>query len=164
MIFIGIQTHGMIGRNVFVYCVLLIVNRRPHGSSGSFMRNEIKRESDFFFDLCHSSMSNIKLDSLWTNLKATPFLPPANDVWGKVMILLASVILSTGGRGSLSGGVSLTEIPLDRDFPWKKTLLERDLHVRLRAGGTHPTGMHTCCFRFHSNINEPLQFVHTKRK
>ena len=129
------------------------------------MLSKIEHKNDFSIDLCHFSMSNIKLDSLWTNLKATPFLPPTNDVWGKVMILLASVIRSTCGRGSLSGGVSLTETPLDRDSPWKSrpSCAETSLYGK-EPGGTHPTGMHSCCFRFRSNINEPLQFVHTKRK
>ena len=90
------------------------------------MRNKIKRESDFFFDLCRFSMSNVQLDSLWTNLKATSFLPPANYVWGKVMILLASVSLSTGGRGSLSGGClpdrdpSGQRLPLEKDSPGQR--------------------------------------------
>ena len=44
------------------------------------------------------------------------FLPPANEVWGKVMFLLESVILSIGGRG-LCLGVSLDRDPLDRDHP-----------------------------------------------
>ena len=32
------------------------------------------------------------------------FLPPVNEVWGKVMFLQVSVILLTGGNGARSGG------------------------------------------------------------
>ena len=35
------------------------------------------------------------------------YLPPANEVWGKVMFLLASVILSTGG-----GGLCVMSLPV----------------------------------------------------
>ena len=47
-------------------------------------------------------------------------LPPANEVWSKVMFIHRSVILFTGG------GV----------YPLPEMATE--------AGGTHPTGMHSC--------------------
>ena len=51
-------------------------------------------------------------------------LPLANEVWGKIMFLLACVILFTGGGSwSLSHGGSLSG---------------------KRVGGTNPTGMHSC--------------------
>ena len=75
-----------------------------------------------------------------------------NEVWGKVIFLLASDILSTRGGVSVQG-VSRTEIPLDRDppdgsplnrDPQTETPGQRPPPVRWRAGGTHPTGMHSC--------------------
>ena len=72
------------------------------------------------------------------------FLPPANEVWGKVMFSQASVALSTSGGGGLhqrgrsasgaggaaSGGVGQT--PPDTTGYGQQ------------SGGTHPTGMHSC--------------------
>ena len=46
-------------------------------------------------------------------------IPPANEVWGKVMFIHRSVILFTGG---------CTPPP----------------EMATEAGGTHPTGMHSC--------------------
>ena len=43
----------------------------------------------------------VTAQNLWT------FLPPANEVWGKVMFLYMSVILSTGG-----GGLSMMSLPV----------------------------------------------------
>ena len=54
-------------------------------------------------------------------------LPPADEVWGKVMFLLYP------GGGSLSRGVSVRE-----------TLPPRQTPVQWRVGGTHPTGMLSC--------------------
>ena len=54
-------------------------------------------------------------------------LPPANEVWSKVICLHLSVILSIWG-GLVPGGVP------GGDPPWTATA----------AGGTHPTGMHSC--------------------
>ena len=65
-----------------------------------------------------------------------PFLPLANEVWGKVIFLHLSVILSTGGAGgpahtgSAPGGVGWRHLP----------------GTATAAGGTHPTGMHSCHF------------------
>ena len=69
-------------------------------------------------------------------------LPPANEVWGKVIFLHLSVILFTGGvpgpgRGVWSGGAwsrgwlvgGLVETPSPR--------------TAAAAGGTHPIGMHS---------------------
>ena len=43
-----------------------------------------------------------------------------NEVWGKVIFLFASVILSTRGRVSVQG-VSLTETPCGQRSPWTET-------------------------------------------
>ena len=63
------------------------------------------------------------------------FLPPANEVWGKVMLLPASVILFTGGsayRGSASGGSPPPRVTLNT------------MGYGQQAGSTHPTGMLSC--------------------
>ena len=71
------------------------------------------------------------------------FLPPANEVWGKVMFLHLSVILSTGEgvcnqgpspsrRGSVCKGVGQPPVPPSDTMEYSQ-----------RAGGTHPTGMHS---------------------
>ena len=68
---------------------------------------------------------------------------------GKVMFLHLSVILFTGGslsRWSLSGG-SLFRVVSVRGVSVRGGLGQEDpipTAVRLRAGGTHPTGMHSC--------------------
>ena len=58
-------------------------------------------------------------------------LPPANEVWGKVMFLLASDILFTGG-GVYHGGLNPRK---GRPSPhtWHFTGYGQ------QAGGTHPT-------------------------
>ena len=66
---------------------------------------------------------------------------------GKVMFLHQSVILSTGG-----GGVSVflhLSVILFKEGSLSGRVYQGDPPpVRLRAGGTHPTGMHSCssCF------------------
>ena len=62
------------------------------------------------------------------------YLLPANVVWGKVIFLHLSVILFTGG---VRGQVHPWQAP-----PWQ-------VHPSADgqcAGGTHPTGMHSCLF------------------
>ena len=65
-----------------------------------------------------SDLSHFTIDSTLVTevpkLKSRTFLPPANEVWGKVMFLHLSVILFTGGGGCIlacnragSGGVCL---------------------------------------------------------
>ena len=59
------------------------------------------------------------------------YLPPASKVWGKVIFSEACVKNSVhGGRGSGPGG----------DTWW------RPPRTATAAGGTHPTGMHSCYF------------------
>ena len=74
-------------------------------------------------------------------------LPPANEVWVKVIFLHLSVILFTGG-GACSGGYLLPGgVPAPGGMPapgvgawW------RPPQTATAAGGTHPTGMHSCFF------------------
>ena len=63
----------------------------------------------------------INIYYLRTLLMMYLFLPPANEVWGKVMSLQLSLILFTGGGGVHPPPEMSTE-----------------------AGGTNPTGMHSC--------------------
>ena len=95
----------------------------------------------------------------------TQFLPPANEVWGKDMFLHVSVILFTG-RG-VSGTPPGRYTPLGRYTPrqvhpppagappsGRYPPLQVDpagtppqqcmLGYGQQAGGTHPTGMHSC--------------------
>ena len=65
---------------------------------------------------------------------ANLLLLPANEVWGKVMFLLTSVILSTGGGGLCRGRSpwqrpTWTETPVQRS-PWTETPMHRDLPDR----------------------------------
>ena len=93
-------------------------------------------------------------------------LPPVNEVWGKVMFLHLSVILLTGVCPTPLCGcrprprLGQTPPPLglgrphgcrppgDRtDHPWMQTPGVRQapsFRYGQQAGGTHPTGMHTC--------------------
>ena len=66
------------------------------------------------------------------------FLPPANQVWGRVIFLHVSVILFTGGaasrvRGLHPGGLGRTPPPFG---------------IR-KASGTHPTGILSCLKKIH---------------
>ena len=80
-------------------------------------------------------------------------LPPANEVWGKVMFLQASVILLTGGGGALRGGCAslVVETPpnffFQFFFPFFFPIFFSIIFQMVDgqwAGGTHPTGMHSC--------------------
>ena len=87
------------------------------------------------------------------------FLASENEVWGKILFSQACVSHSIhrrgegGGerRGSLSVGVFLAETTLDRDLPGQRP--QPPPPVWWRAGGPHPTGMHSCCkISINSNI------------
>ena len=108
-----------------------------------------------------------------------PFLPPANEVWGKVMFSLACVILFTGERSFASrgsafwrglppGGSDSGGLPPGGSASrggWQTPLLlkpcPRDSWdtkgYSQQAGGTHPTGMLSClftvCYKLSSNCN-----------
>ena len=52
------------------------------------------------------------------NKTKTSFLPPANEVWGKVIFLHLSVILFTGGSASVHAGIPPpTKHPSDQASP-----------------------------------------------
>ena len=80
------------------------------------------------------------------------FLPPANEVWGKVMFLHLSVILFTGGVSArLHAGM---HTPSGRHPPRQTPSLGQTptlgrpppsdtMGYGQQAGGTHPTGMDT---------------------
>ena len=118
------------------------------------------------------------------------FIPPANEVWGKVIFLHLSVILFTGGVSGPGGvpglrGVSGPRgVPVPRGVPgpggpgpggggawswdgrifsrpttkgevegiWSRHTLKGEVEgnwpgpppTATAAGGTHPTGMHSC--------------------
>ena len=66
------------------------------------------------------------------------FLPPVNEVWGKVMFLHVSVHRGSASRvgGLLTGGVYLRDLPIwEGETPAPRTK---------KAGGMHPTGMLPC--------------------
>ena len=74
-------------------------------------------------------------------------LPPANEVWDKVMFLYPSVILFTGGRclpHCIPGYIPpWADPPPGRHPPPPDTM-----GYGQQASGTHPTGMHSCFLSF----------------
>ena len=93
----------------------------------------------------------------WLHFK---FLPPTNEVWGKVLFLHMSVILFTGGggvgfpacitdhmtRGSTFGGrvcIKGGGVSLQGGLPTGRGL-GRPPTGNGKMGGTHPTGMLSC--------------------
>ena len=79
-------------------------------------------------------------------------LPPANEVWGKVIFSEACVKNSVHGGGRAWPGARV--LPGGRAWPGgcmactPPRLIPRDT-VGQWAGGTHPTGMHSCSFCEH---------------
>ena len=88
-------------------------------------------------------------------------LPPANEVWGKVIFLYLSVILFTGGYRQVHPLGRYTPLPGQIHPPgrytppwagtpsWAGTPHGRYpqqcmLGYGQQTGGTHPTGMHSC--------------------
>ena len=73
-------------------------------------------------------------------------LPPANELWGKVISLHLFVILFTGGVCLSAcwdipqGGAPPEETPLGGDPPGA----QHAGRYGQRTGGTHPTGMQSC--------------------
>ena len=121
------------------------------------------------FNLSQSKLNSVVVDvgKKYLNLQVITFLPPANEVWGKVMFLHLCVILFTGGgglclsmhhrshdrgvsvRGSLSGGSLSRGVSgwgggsLQGVSFWWGSLSGRPPYGK-RAGGMHHTGMHSC--------------------
>ena len=98
-------------------------------------------------------MSN---DLLQSNLQETFFfLPPANEVWGKVIFLYLFVILFSGGSALVHDGIPppsppRTRHPPDQVHPGPGTHpgAEHAGRYGQRAGGTYPTGMQSCWFKY----------------
>ena len=70
-------------------------------------------------------------------------LPPANEVLGKVMFLHLCVILFTGGSASREGGLHPGEVCIQGGLVRPPSPSDTTGYGQ-RAGGTHPTGMHSC--------------------
>ena len=123
------------------------------------------------------------LFSPWTNLFqfhvsfVCLILSPANEVWGKVIFLHLSVILFTGGK--YLGRYPRADTPPGRYTPWQvhpragappwqvhpwqvppgryppgRYLRQCMLGYGQQAGGTHPTGMHSCFLFFFGKIGK----------
>ena len=74
-------------------------------------------------------------------------LPPENEVWGKVICLQVCVCVSTGvpGPGGVwSQGVSGAGGAWSQGVPGPGGYLVETPRTATAAGGTHPTGMHSC--------------------
>ena len=78
-------------------------------------------------------------------------LSPANEVWGKVIFLHKFVILFTGGGQSGPGCLVPGRVPAPRGGCLvqggacsRGALPGGDTPTATAAGGTHPTGMHSC--------------------
>ena len=90
--------------------------------------------------------------------KIMGFLPPANEVWGKVIFSVACVKNSvhSGGGVCLSACWDTTSVPEQtppRADPPEvdKTTLPPAVHAgrySQQAGGMHPTGMQSCFWNF----------------
>ena len=79
------------------------------------------------------------------------FLPPTYEVWGKVMFSLASVILilSTGGptlHNAIGRPPSEGRTPPPTHTHIHTHTGDAPSRYGKQVGGTHPTGMHTCCW------------------
>ena len=57
-------------------------------------------------------------------------LPPANEVWGKVIFLHLSVILFTGGSASVHAGIP--QPPPNQALPWTRHYLPPSRHLPTR--------------------------------
>ena len=77
-------------------------------------------------------------------------LPPANEVWGKVIFLHLFVILFTGGSASVHAGIPPRTMHTPRDHappgPCIPPGAEHAGRYGQHAGGTHPTGMQSYFF------------------
>ena len=90
------------------------------------------------------NLSPLILQQLW-------FLPPANEVWGKVMFLhlSLSVILFKGDVFPIAcwdtHPARQTLLPRQNPSPQADTPPDTTGYDQ-QAGGMHPTGMHTCYY------------------
>ena len=84
---------------------------------------------------------------------ATSYYRPANEVWGKVKFSQTSVILFTGGRACPGGVHTRGGAMYARGHAWLGGMHGRACmagETATAADGTHPTGMHSCLWSFHS--------------
>ena len=78
------------------------------------------------------------------------FLAPANEVWGKV--IFSQMFVCPQGRGvsfpaCITGHITRRGLPLGRLSPGGQTPFRAPWDTMgycQQAGGTHPTGMHSC--------------------
>ena len=87
-----------------------------------------------------------------TKYRTDTFLPPANEVWGKVIFLHLFVILFTGGS-TWAGAPE--QVPPGRYTPPGAVHAGR---YGQQAGSMHPTGMHSCYHNYHKT-NPPRQVI-----
>ena len=93
--------------------------------------------SSFYFSKFGHAFTAIFLLLSWY-----AFLSPANEVWGKVIFLHLSVILFTVGGGVCLSACWDTHPPPGPDPPSPGGV--HAVRYGQQAGGTHPTGMHSC--------------------
>ena len=77
------------------------------------------------------------------------YLPPANEVWGKVIFLHLFVILFMGGvcLSACWDTHPWADTPQEQTPPGTRhPPAEHAGRYSQRRGGTHPTGMQSCCF------------------
>ena len=88
--------------------------------------------------------------------KNKKYLPPANEVWGKVIFFtsVCQEFCPQGRRSALGGGVAWSQggacsggvcsQGVCSGGPWSRgCLVETPPRTATHAGGTHPTGMHS---------------------
>ena len=86
-------------------------------------------------------------------------LPPANEVWGKVIFLHQFVILFTGGGvpGRYTPPGQVHPLRAGTPLAWAGTPPRAGtppLRYGQRAGGTHPTGMQSClCSLYEATVD-----------
>ena len=80
---------------------------------------------------------------------AFAFLPPANEVWGKVMFLHLYVILFMGGRYVSQHAMGQGVYP---SMQWGRGCLPKGMsttppptETATETDGMHPTGIPSCC-------------------
>ena len=92
----------------------------------------------------------------WTKISFSFIFYRPQRSWGKVIFSQASVTLSKGGGSTWAGTPPGTRCPPDQvhppglGTPPGPDTPPRAVHAGRygqQAGGTHPTGMHSCCLR-----------------
>ena len=113
------------------------------------------------------------IENMWT-LDNAWLLPPANEVWGKIIFVHLSVILFTGGVCP----IACWDTPPGAESSPEQTLPQADTPPRTRgrhpppgavhaarcgqqAGGTHPTGMRSCIF---AAFTKPVSILSTSHQ